>query len=368
MAVVARTIHAFSFDENGKDSVKVQAGTKVHAKQQVGPNFICSVGVPGLMTYLVIPASDLLFIAEKENDAEPSELSLGERGEPTREEIEEPEVWGKLSVEDEEDLEDVALHKEHLDVDEFKTYISNKVSSLDSSLLQRLHQMVSKQNPELSDDEINSRVQDSYEKHADQTFLRSLKKEVESEDRPEQEGKLAAPPAGKTKAPLKPEDLKFEVPPEVLRAAPGVAKGKFGQKPFGNIPIPGQERRFVVTQIDPAYPMMGLMDTKTKYYEVFGGPDVASAKAFQIVQDEEEEKNNPMPTNKKSGMSEITHEGFIIQRKKDDKSKTMEYVFFSPRNRKQTNPGGNTLKETKEMVDTHVLGKAGLKEEPVAVT
>lgn len=362
MAFVTRTIQAFAFDGASKNNICVQAGTNVNVRQKVGPNFICSMGIPGFTTFLIIPASDIHVTAQDDNEKE-EVREVGERAERPREEIEEPEVWQSLSAEDVVDLEDVALHKEHLTSEEFESYLTDKVMSLDSPLLQRLRRMLEKKDPNLSEDQIQVSLKEAYEKHADKQFIQRMQRGVEEEKRAKEEKRKAKPAPKAAPTPSKKGPQEFKIPPEARRMLPQMMKEKYGQRPFGTLEIPGYPGRFQIEQLDRYSPIVGLTDLTTKFYDMLGSPEIAYRKALQIVTDEREMENNPMPVNRRSGLPEISHEGYVIQRQFDKDQKELDYVFFHPKRRSQVRPGAATLEETKTMVDDYILSRAGLREE-----
>lgn len=385
MVVVTRSIRALSLDGADRQHVQIEAGTKVKVLKRVGPNVVCSLGIPKFTSYLVIPANALVQAQEEEVEEERTEkaqlafekreiekaekleeesLIVSERPEFTREEIQEPEVWAieDFQLADVEELEEVALHKQHLTSEEFSDYLQDKIVSLDTPLAKRLKRILQKRTPDLSEDELQQKMREIYEQHADKEFIQRIqrgieveKKQVEEKVRPVKPSKIA--PGG---------PMMFEIPPEARRMLPKRMKERYGRRPFGTLKIPGHEGRFQIEQIDPYSSITSLRDIKTMFYDQLGSPELAHRKAVQIITNENEIESNPMPINSRSGMSEITHEGYVIQRQYDQRKQDLDYIFFHPRRRSQTHPAGSTLKEAKEIVDTYVLGRVGEKETALA--
>ena len=372
MVVVTRSIQVLSLDGADRQHVHIEAGTKVKVLRRAGSNVVCSLGVPNFMSYLVIPANVLVQAQEEpeekerteDEDLETAELAVGERPELTREEIQEPEVWDveDFQLADVEELEEVALHKQHLTSEEFSDYLQEKIVSLDTPLAKRLKRILQKRTPDLSEDELQQKMREIYEQHADKEFIQRIQRGIEVEK--EQVEEKARPAKPSKAAPGEP--ITFEIPPEARRMLPKRMKERYGRRPFGTLNIPGHEGRFQIEQIDPYSSITSLRDIKTMFYDQLGSPELAHRKAMQIVTNENEIESNPMSINPRSGMSEITHEGYVIQRQYDQRKQDLDYVFFHPRRRSQVHPAGSTLKEAKEIVDTYVLGRVGEKESALA--
>ena len=192
MAVVSQTLQAFSFDGVGnKAQIQVQAGTEVRIVDKIRSNFVCVVGIPSFQSFLIIPAANLKITAEDQEEQQEDEDVTPEVGvqkpELSREDIEEPDPWAALSTDDVAELEEVAQHKEAFLSEEFDDYLSDKVTALDSPLLQRLRNFIVKKNPDLPDDQVVEKIKQAVASHATTEFIRTTKKDVAQEKKVREE-------------------------------------------------------------------------------------------------------------------------------------------------------------------------------------
>ena len=397
MAIVSKALRVFAFDDKFRGGIDLKAGFVVRPFKMIDARRVfCVVGPESYHMNLIIPRDALIFQAQEEEKEEgptpvqtekafqqylqSPEAITEELGEVITPEVgehrpsdptKELDVW-EMPEEDETaadraELAEAASQRKNLRAEEFDRFLQQKQQSAasKSKLMAKMRRKLKKRFPDDSNEQIEKRIHDAFLLSMDRQLQKSMRQireeegESEEEDRLEDDDQLkkmkerAKRKVNKGgKEETDPVPTTFQFSPEFMQKVPALLT-ELGFPYQSDVPIPGHEGRFVVESIDPNNPTISrLWDLKTNYMKTFGDPADTVRKAREIVAMEDELAKNPDPI--------VQHEGYTIERKIDEDEMTMQY-FFYPTDQPVITPqqGGNTLEDTKRMIDDLVLQKMG---------